>query len=125
MIIDLRPGAKLQSEVFEMLKDISYKKIDSFNNQTELQIGDNRIIKTTFSLKLQGYLVPNSINKELTQQPPKFFSKSSVVFNGELEVEASGAPITREERRATSQNIVQQQTGVGYGTVEQNSNIVG
>tara|TARA_Y100001970_G_scaffold15871_1_gene17883 strand:+ start:68397 stop:70118 length:1722 start_codon:yes stop_codon:yes gene_type:complete len=35
VIIDLRPGAKLQSEVFEMLKDISYKKIDSFNNLIE------------------------------------------------------------------------------------------
>ena len=35
MIIDLRPGAKLQSKVFEMLKDISYKKTDSFNNLIE------------------------------------------------------------------------------------------
>ena len=51
--------------------------------------------------------------------------KMEGLINGELEVEASGAPITREERRATSQNIVQQQTGVGYGTVEQNSNKVG
>ena len=46
-------------------------KIDQFTNQTEIQIGDNRIIKSTFNLKLQGYLVPDSINKELTQQASK------------------------------------------------------
>ena len=100
-------------------------KIDSYENQTEIAQGDNRVVKTTFGLTLNGYLVPDSINKKISSKPQKFYSKSTVVFNGELEVEASGAPITREERRATSQNIVQQQTGVGYGTVEQNSNKVG
>ena len=82
-------------------------KIDQFNNQTEIQIGDNRIVKTTFNLKLQGYLVPNSINKELTQQSPKFFSKSSIKFNGELSVHPLGKPLTREEIRKSlgTQNI--------------------
>jgi len=74
-------------------------KIDTFNNTTELNIGENRIVKTDFGLKLQGYLVPNSINKELTQQPSKFFSKSSVVFNGEQFIQSSGRSKTREETR--------------------------
>ena len=74
-------------------------KIDQFNNTTELTIGDNRVVKTTFNLKLQGYLVPDSINKELTQRPPKFFSKSSVIFNGELSILPTGIPMTREEVR--------------------------
>ena len=74
-------------------------KIDTFNNTTELNIGDNRIVKTDFGLKLQGYLVPNSINKELTQQPSKFFSKSSVVFKDELTTKSTGISKTREEVR--------------------------
>ena len=60
-------------------------KIDTFSNTTELTQGDNRIIKTDFGLILQGYLVPDSINKELAKKPQKFFSKSTVVFNDELE----------------------------------------
>jgi len=74
-------------------------KIDTFNNTTELNIGDNRIVKTDFGLKLQGYLVPNSINKELTQKPSKFFSKSSVVFKDELTTKSTGISKTREEVR--------------------------
>ena len=82
-------------------------KIDSFNNQTELQIGDNRIVKTTFNLKLQGYLVPDNINKQLLQKPTKFFSKSSIIFNGELSVQPTGKSLTREEVRKAlgTQNI--------------------
>ena len=91
-------------------------KIDQFTNQTEIQIGDNRIIKSTFNLKLQGYLVPDSINKELTQQASKFFSKSSITFNGELSVQATSKPMTREEVRKTlgTQNIEHIIDGIGY-----------
>ena len=90
-------------------------KIDQFNNQTEIQIGDNRIVKTTFNLKLQGYLVPNSINKELTQHPSKFFSKSSVIFNGELSISPTGKPLTREEirKKLGTQNIEHLIDGLG------------
>ena len=38
-------------------------KIDTFSNTTELNQGDNRIVKTDFGLTLQGYLIPDSINK--------------------------------------------------------------
>ena len=90
--------------------------IDTFSNTTELNVGDNRIVKTDFGLKLQGYLVPNSINKELTQKPSKFFSKSSVVFNDELSVQPTGTPTTREEIRASlgTQNIEHILDGLGF-----------
>ena len=94
-------------------------KIDTFNNTTELVQGDNRIVKTDFGLVLQGYLVPNSINKELSKKPQKYYSKSTVVFNGELVITPSGAPITREQVReaAGAQNIQQAGTGIGYQTI--------
>ena len=81
-----------------------------------MNIGDNRIVKTDFGLKLQGYLVPNSINKELTQQPSKFFSKSTVLFNDELSVQPTGEPRTREEVRAALgvQNIEHILRGIGF-----------
>ena len=100
-------------------------KIDTFSNTTELSQGDNRIVKTDFGLILQGYLVPDSINKELAKKPQKFFSKSTVVFNDELEVVSSGAPMIREEVRTSrgAQNIQQAGTGIGYQQIGNDNTI--
>jgi hypothetical protein len=64
--------------------------IDTFGNTTELNVGDNRIVKTDFTITLQGYLVPKSINKELNKHPQKSFSRSTVLFNNELIVGPNG-----------------------------------
>ena len=100
-------------------------KIDTFSNTTELQQGDNRIVKTDFGLILQGYLVPDSINKELAKKPQKYFSKSTVVFNSELSVTPTGIPQTREQVRAATgaQNIQQSGTGIGYTKIGSNNTI--
>ena len=97
-------------------------KIDTFSNTTEIQQGDNRIVKTDFGLTLQGYLVPDSINKELAKKPQKYYSKSTVVFNGELEFIPTGAPKTRDEVRKSAgvQNIQPAGilgTGIGYEVI--------
>ena len=39
--------------------------IDSFNTTTELNDGQDRIVKGTFTLKLSGYIVPDNIQKEI------------------------------------------------------------
>jgi len=109
-------------------------KIDTYSNTTEISQGDNRIVKTNFGLTLQGYLVPDSINKELTKKPQKFFSKSTVVFNGELSVLPTGAPMTREQIREKNedknygtlnvkQNIQQEVQGIGYQSIGNNNQI--
>jgi hypothetical protein len=74
-------------------------KIDTFTNTTEVLQGDNRIVKTNFGLVLQGYIVPDSLNKELKKKPQKFFSKSKVVFNGEVDVTPTGEPLSRDQVR--------------------------
>tara|TARA_Y100001980_G_C14193720_1_gene59995 strand:- start:163 stop:528 length:366 start_codon:yes stop_codon:yes gene_type:complete len=91
-------------------------KIDTFSNTTELNQGDNRIVKTDFGLTLQGYLVPDSINKELAKKPQKFYTKSTVVFDSELAVTPSPNTLTREQVRKGRgvQNIKQSGTGIGY-----------
>ena len=100
-------------------------KIDTFTNTTEISQGNNRVVKTNFGLVLQGYLVPDSINKELTKKPQKFYSKSTVVFNSEIEVSPTGAPMTRREvREATGkQNIQPAGAGVGYTKIGINNTI--
>ena len=74
-------------------------QINDFGSITEINQGDNRIVKTNFTIDLQGYLVPKSINKELARQPQKSFSKSTVIFNNELSlVKLGGPPLGRESR---------------------------
>ena len=97
-------------------------KIDTYNNITEIAQGDNRIVKTNFGLTLQGYLIPDSINKELSKKPQKHFSKAVVVFNPEISTLNSDPEVTRQEVRVGA-NIQQIGTGVGYQQIEQ-SNLI-
>lgn len=89
-------------------------KIDSYDNRTEVSQGDNRVVKTNFGLTIQGYLVPDSINKELTKKPQKFFSKSTIIFKNELSVIPTGESLTREEIRA--QDVVNPNQPLPEGT---------
>ena len=97
-------------------------RIDTYNNTTEINQGDNRIVKTDFGLTLQGYLVPDSINKELVKRPQKSFSKATIKFNSEIVMTPSGQSITRRKARKTV-NIEQIGLGVGYQIVGQSTEI--
>ena len=54
--------------------------IDNFATPLELVTGGERIVKSTFSLKLYGYIVPDTIQKELSSLK-KFSSKAQIIFN--------------------------------------------
>ena len=54
-------------------------KIDSFATTVAVESDNDRIAKTTFSITLNGYIIPDSINKELANSD-MFYSKSQVVF---------------------------------------------
>ncbi len=100
-------------------------RIDTYNNTTEIAQGENRVVKTNFGLTIQGYLVPDSLNKDLTKKPQKFFSKSRVVFNDELIVLPTGEPLTREQVRGASitTNVNQIGEGVGYQILGESNQI--
>ena len=100
-------------------------KIDTYSNTTEVAQGENRVVKTNFGLTIQGYLIPDSLNKDLVKKPQKFFSKSRVVFNNELIVEPTGQPLTREQVRGApvTTNINQIGTGVGYQILGESNQI--
>ena len=55
--------------------------IDQFTNINELSNDDGRIVRANFTLKLQGYVVPDSIQKTLKEQNTRFFSKAQIVLN--------------------------------------------
>ena len=94
--------------------------------------GDNRVVKTNFTIDLQGYLVPKSINKELLKQSQKSFSRSSIVFNNELSlVKLDGPPLNSDRRDervpqdrgevralADGLNVEQLIEGIGFMAIE-------
>ena len=103
-------------------------RIDTYNNVTELAQGENRIVKTDFGLTIQGYLVPDSINKELTSgNLKKTFSKSQVIFKPELIVAPTGEYKTREQVRGKggglAQSIKQIGSGISYQIVGETNTI--
>lgn len=53
--------------------------INSYNTTTELVKGQDRSVKTTFSITLLGHIIPDTINTEL-QGNRKFYSKASLRF---------------------------------------------
>ena len=64
-------------------------RIDSFATPVEIQTGGERVVKSTFQLKLYGYIVPDTIQKELTALK-KFNSKTKIIFNMEAVSDENG-----------------------------------
>ena len=56
--------------------------IDSFGFQTELAQNDDRIVRSTFSVKLNGYIVPEVLQKDITALK-KFSNKTKIIFSVE------------------------------------------
>jgi len=101
-------------------------KIDTYNNTTEVSQGDNRIVKTNFGLVIQGYLLPESLNKALSSVDSKVFSNSKIVFNPELISSDSGAPTTRDEVRNSpysNADISAIVAGIGYMVIQNDNKV--
>ena len=102
-------------------------KIDTYNNTTEVAQGENRVVKTNFGLTIQGYLVPDSLNKKLASENMlKTYSKSVISFKSEIVSSLdTGALKTREQIRNAplTHNIIQTGDGVGFQIIGQTNEI--
>jgi hypothetical protein len=54
--------------------------IDNYTTAVELQQNTDRVVKSTFDLKLYAYLVPDSINKDINNTVKTFFNKTKITF---------------------------------------------
>jgi len=54
-------------------------QIDNYTDASEINVNQERIIKTTFSVTLNGYLIPEEFNNKITTQ--KSFSPKRLLFN--------------------------------------------
>jgi hypothetical protein len=56
--------------------------IDSFGFQTELVNNDERIVRSTFDIKINGYIIPDILQKDITALK-KFSNKTKIIFSME------------------------------------------
>jgi hypothetical protein len=56
--------------------------IDSFGFQTELTQDDERVVRSTFNIRLNGYIVPDILQKDINSLK-KFSDKSKIIFSVE------------------------------------------
>ena len=58
-------------------------RIDSFTNNETMNQGEERLIRTSFNIKMYGYIIPDVINKDLVA-PKKVFTNGKVLFTTEV-----------------------------------------
>jgi hypothetical protein len=57
-------------------------RIDSFSTVTEVTTTDGRAVKSTFNIILNGYIIPDTINKQIANAD-MYYGTSQLVFNFE------------------------------------------
>ena len=91
--------------------------IDNYTTVTELVQGGDRTVKTTFQIKMAGYIVSDAINTSVAN-PNKFFSKAALKFGietagtTEILVAKAGTPAIQAPTRFFDTAL----TGVSGGT---------
>jgi len=60
--------------------------IDQFSNINEVTNDDSRIVRANFTLKLQGYIIPENVQKKLKESNTRFFSKSQIVLDSKTAI---------------------------------------
>jgi hypothetical protein len=88
--------------------------INSFNTTTDLSENGERVVKSTFTLNIYGYIIPDTIQKDL-KAARKFSDRNRIVFG----LETTGGDIDNFQAN-TNQTVVQ---GVGIANIFDSQNI--
>ena len=72
--------------------------IDSFATTVGVENGADRAARSTFNIKLNGYLIPDTVNKDLAAARSKFYTKSQVVFDLEV-IDSAGEIVAIDKMR--------------------------
>ena len=96
--------------------------IDSFSTTTLLEQGQDRAAKSTFNIKLFGYIIPDTINKDLATARSKFYTKAQVVFD--LETVEGDIDQLNVAATKTPKNVVGSTSFIGGGNNYTNNTII-
>jgi hypothetical protein len=91
--------------------------IDSFATTVNVENGADRAAKSTFNIKLNGYLIPDTVNKDLAAARNKFYTKSQVIFDIEVvsTTDGSVSNFERFENKAPAKNTSGATSFIGGG----------
>lgn len=95
--------------------------IDSFSTTTLLEQGQDRAAKSTFNIKLFGYIIPDTINKDLATARSKFYTKAQVIFD--LETVEGDIDQLNVAATKTPKNVVGSTSFIGGGNNITNTTI--
>ena len=70
-------------------------KIDSFDITNEYQTENDRTARTNFTMTLNGYLVPDTVNKEMANAD-MFYAPSQLIFGLETTIDLQGVQSTNQ-----------------------------
>jgi hypothetical protein len=90
-----------------------YSSIESFEESINYEVGEDRAIKNSFSLTLNGYLIPDSVNKSMAAVN-RVFGVSQVVFGLET---TDGNAETISTKKLTKKSL-------SKATVQDGTNII-
>jgi hypothetical protein len=101
--------------------------IDSFATTVNVENGADRAAKSTFNIRLNGYLIPDTVNKDLAAARNKFYTKSQVIFDLEV-IDSAGQVTNFETLRFANKPAVQNSGGatsfIGGGINVTNATVI-
>lgn len=79
-----------------------YSSIESFEDSITYNLGENRAVRVNFNLSLNGYLLPDSINKRIANAE-RYFGVSQVVFG--LETSTGTEEFSARVQKGANPNV--------------------
>ena len=76
-------------------------RIDSFDNQTEVGQGSERVVRTSFTMAVNAYLLPSEFNNKPTSN--KEFTPKRVVFGYEADLPGGGTGMNPVKQKTINQ----------------------
>ena len=90
-----------------------YSSIETFDESLTYEVGEDRAVKNTFSITLNGYIIPDSVNKDLAAMN-RVYGVSQIVFGLET---TSGDAETVSTKKLTKKSLAQASVQDGTNTV--------
>lgn len=101
--------------------------IDSYATTVAMENNADRAAKTTFNITLNGYIIPDTLNKSLATARSKFYTKSQIIFNTEV-IDSGGVTTSIDEmkfaNKAPAANTLAATSFIGGGVTQNITNII-
>jgi hypothetical protein len=79
-----------------------YSQIETFSDNISYDLGEDRAVKTAFTLTLNGYLIPDSVNKKLANAN-RYYGASQILFG--METATSDGQQSANKRKVESKKL--------------------